>query len=437
MLPGARMLFSRRMEKLAYDAEIEFLESTGTQWLDTEFYPDLSTLSCEIKLRLVSSANDGLFGLFGVRAVASSDTKNNCSILTNPSKHNLRIDWYKYLTVYADIGEDYEFSCGTGNRVVINGTEYEETSTPKVSGYSDYSFYLFATNSVGTPMALCNQRVYHAKIHDNGTLVRDLIPVRKGNIGYMYDRVSGRLFGNSGTGEFVLGPDIIDYTAKDYVQDGLVAMWDGIENAGWGVHDANATVWKDLIGNLDATAINSPVFGDNHTDTSNGYWSLPSSVREIIEMQSLTAEVAFQPSTSGATIANQGIVGMGNNRSLWLFFGNPPLSGTTLNWQVRKSPSIRAWYNSGVFGTDAHSCSVVANNSVCNTYLDSALCTITPDVAAGSATSTDKFYIGMMSENVDWHTFHGRIHSVRLYSRALTVEEIAHNYEIDKARFGL
>ena len=38
------------------------------------------------------------------------------------------------------------------------------------------------------------------------------------------------------------------YTAKDYVQDGLIAMWDGIENAGWGVHDPNATVWKDLIG---------------------------------------------------------------------------------------------------------------------------------------------------------------------------------------------
>ena len=34
-------------------------------------------------------------------------------------------------------------------------------------------------------------------------------------------------------------------TAKDYVQDGLIAMWDGVENAGWGVHDPNATVWKD------------------------------------------------------------------------------------------------------------------------------------------------------------------------------------------------
>ena len=39
-------------------------------------------------------------------------------------------------------------------------------------------------------------------------VVRDMIPVRKGNIGYMYDKVSGQLFGNSGTGSFTLGPDI-------------------------------------------------------------------------------------------------------------------------------------------------------------------------------------------------------------------------------------
>ena len=38
-------------------------------------------------------------------------------------------------------------------------------------------------------------------------------------------------------------------SAKSYVQDGLVAMWDGIENAGWGTHDANATTWVDLTGN--------------------------------------------------------------------------------------------------------------------------------------------------------------------------------------------
>ena len=47
---------------------------------------------------------------------------------------------------------------------------------------------------------------------------------------------------------FLMGGGSSTPTARDYVQDGLIAMWDGIENAGWGVHDAAATVWKDLSG---------------------------------------------------------------------------------------------------------------------------------------------------------------------------------------------
>ena len=43
---------------------------------------------------------------------------------------------------------------------------------------------------------------------DGETLVRDYIPVRVGQVGYMYDKVSGQLFGNSGTGNFILGNDI-------------------------------------------------------------------------------------------------------------------------------------------------------------------------------------------------------------------------------------
>ena len=35
-----------------------------------------------------------------------------------------------------------------------------------------------------------------------------MIPVRVGQVGYMYDRVSKTLFGNAGTDSFVLGPDV-------------------------------------------------------------------------------------------------------------------------------------------------------------------------------------------------------------------------------------
>lgn len=37
-----------------------------------------------------------------------------------------------------------------------------------------------------------------------------------------------------------------------YVTDGLIAMWDGEWNAGPGIHDPQASVWKDLIGDCDA-----------------------------------------------------------------------------------------------------------------------------------------------------------------------------------------
>ena len=47
-------------------------------------------------------------------------------------------------------------------------------------------------------------------IYDNITDMTpevDLIPVRVGQTGYMYDRISGSFYGNAGTGSFTLGPD--------------------------------------------------------------------------------------------------------------------------------------------------------------------------------------------------------------------------------------
>lgn len=42
----------------------------------------------------------------------------------------------------------------------------------------------------------------------DGSIIRDFIPVRKGNTGYLYDRVSGRLFDNMyTTGYAIIGPD--------------------------------------------------------------------------------------------------------------------------------------------------------------------------------------------------------------------------------------
>ena len=50
-------------------------------------------------------------------------------------------------------------------------------------------------------------RMYFCEIYDGSTIVRSFVPVRVGQVGYLFDRVSGQLFGNAGTGAFTIGPD--------------------------------------------------------------------------------------------------------------------------------------------------------------------------------------------------------------------------------------
>ena len=44
--------------------------------------------------------------------------------------------------------------------------------------------------------------------------------------------------------------------ATAYIQDGLVVQYDGIENAGAGLHGDAITAWKDLTGNGHDLALN-------------------------------------------------------------------------------------------------------------------------------------------------------------------------------------
>ena len=67
---------------------------------------------------------------------------------------------------------------------------------------------IFGVNTNGTITAATQMTLYSFKIWKNGVFVRDYIPVRKGTVGYLYDRVSGKLFGNAGTGAFTYGNDL-------------------------------------------------------------------------------------------------------------------------------------------------------------------------------------------------------------------------------------
>ena len=85
--------------------------------------------------------------------------------------------------------------------------EIIDTDIGNASSFPSVSLCLFAVNSNGNVGNQMTGRIYRWRYWEGGVLKQDFYPVRVGEDGYMYDKVSGVLFSNQGTGEFIIGPD--------------------------------------------------------------------------------------------------------------------------------------------------------------------------------------------------------------------------------------
>lgn len=230
-------------------------------------------------------------------------------------------------------------------------------------------------------------------------------------------------------------------TAKDYVQNGLVAMWDGIENAGWGVHDASATTWKDLAGTEDliftTTGAHPPHWEDNcAARTTTTRWAVVFATSQNADTDADTVEVVTDFTwynndiyPTGLVGGRQGrLIGVANNSqgSSVLFAGYATGKGVPLGSTTKFTASI-------LF-------SGTGNASVADYYLDGnhyssdRLETTKTD---WNSQSPYYFVIGGRRASDNDCGYSGKIFCVRKYNRALTADEIARNYAIDKARFNL
>lgn len=215
-------------------------------------------------------------------------------------------------------------------------------------------------------------------------------------------------------------------TARDYVQDGLVTMWDGIENAGWGVHDESATVWKDLVG------VNDLVMGTNTFSSDHAVCTVRMNAKALAQYigtgkESTVEYVVMFPDdsykdTGGVLMVDYQIINnwiTNNDRyTVYGFFNGNPYVNISLNTRFSSSVSCGDIDASGV------NLPIVYSNGE---FVRSA-------TRATSIRNATNFWVGQ-----GHYGGNGRnnIHSVRIYSRALTAEEIAANYAVDKARFNI
>ena len=195
MLVAART-GARSGKRLPYDAEEEYLESTGTQWIDTGVsISDASLADVTWNVEAVSY-NDGCMGAYG----QGSYTSMYINFYSNKFyMRNMRTSGGSFTGV-----SGFNTVRFSGGNSYLNGTAVETEIPLNIKPVR--TMYLFAYNRGGTT-GFCKARVSSFVVKENGVLLCDFIPVRKGTVGYLYDRVSDQLYGNAGTGSFIVGPD--------------------------------------------------------------------------------------------------------------------------------------------------------------------------------------------------------------------------------------
>lgn len=191
---GSQLVYSSQPVQ-PYDAEVEYIQTDGTQWIDTGIVP---TVSNETEITMVLARISGNTSSEGF----GSNSNLNMVLSGDPNK--------------------WRFSGVQTNIAIVNDTyvtiTLKQTSQGRfynIDGVSGYGSSNAANNHFligalgGSPAFKFWAKWKSIVVKENDEVILDLIPVRKETTGYMYDSVSGLLLGNSGTGDFIFGPDVV------------------------------------------------------------------------------------------------------------------------------------------------------------------------------------------------------------------------------------
>lgn len=205
MIPVGFDIWMRRDKpSRPYKARLEYLESTGTQYIDTGIPPS-SDMSIETNFRCTKLVESGMAHWAPVMGADTGWDYRGFGV-------HIRVQTVKYAPTSAPNLHDYPFVVGVDyNFVLDNGVckvNEEVLFTDSRNFEINYPIYIFANNRPNE-LQTCNARFRYFKIAKGGTLVLDLIPVLdNNNVACMYDEVSGEFFYNQGTGSFTAGPVI-------------------------------------------------------------------------------------------------------------------------------------------------------------------------------------------------------------------------------------
>ena len=229
------------------------------------------------------------------------------------------------------------------------------------------------------------------------------------------DELKGQIGYGKDTSNISNSKVISETASMDYVQDGLVLLLDGIQNVRGG-HSTSTNVWEDLSGNnYDVT------MGNITIDDNNMYFSGDTSIMySLNNIDAVSVEMVLELEESPKD--SQYIAAFGSRDKILAW--TPSEKGFSLG-HVKKRYLLEDLYKKS---------SISVQYSPDVMYLNSKM--LDNSVKSDSWSAAPK-YPFMISGYASGYKLKGKIYSIRIYNRSLTEDEINHNYEMDKKRFGI
>ncbi len=191
--------------------QVGYIESTGTQYIDTAFLPTNKT-KIEMEYLSTKQIKEPFEVLFGCQDLRVTSNQKRFFILegtTNTLQFNMGFGdtVVRNETIIDNTKHKYILDTSTKTVSYIGQTFYY---SPNLFNVINYSIYVFGRNEQGDAGHLAKGKLYSFKIYENKILVKNFIPCyRKADneIG-LYDIANDVFYTNKGTGTFLKGGDI-------------------------------------------------------------------------------------------------------------------------------------------------------------------------------------------------------------------------------------
>lgn len=199
---GTGAFLGKRIMDNAKFTQVEYIQSSGTQYIDTGFTPNQET---RVYAECVFPTSSTTQALFGSR---TSSSANQFQFVSSGNYYRSDYNTTASNVTNVSYGSNKFYVDKAKNVFDLNG---DHSLTQTYAAFTcPGSMYIFATNNNGAVYAQTSAKLYALRVYDNGALVRDFTPVKRvsdGIIG-LWDAITGELFTNAGTGTFVAGSEV-------------------------------------------------------------------------------------------------------------------------------------------------------------------------------------------------------------------------------------